>query len=517
MAIPVTNFGLVTVSGTYTSGDTAIVLTTGHGARLPSTDGGYRYALTWWDSTNYPHPADDPNKERVLVIARSGDTISVIRGQEGTSASTKNTGSVTYRMNLSLSKTMWEDSRVVKSTHQGVVLQTHRDMASAPFRVELTACDYIVMNDGTALRNDAGEWNGKVADIQQSGAGGLDSGTEQASQWYEIYAMAKEDNTRSLLLHKSLEWTSDTSNTTGKDSYQNLRAAAANTRVAQGFKLFNSAAVMYVDLILKKVGSPTGELMLSIYSNNAGVPNASLVASQVLDVSRLSPSDTEVRFVFPRSGPVLTGGTQYHLVLSGTWGIDATNYVHWAMDGSAGTYANGSKALYNPTTWTVDTDDDMIFTIGIESGISSVTLPTDYTKYCLLGWVYNDISSNFVPFLQYGRSYRYASLNSNDCAVVTLTGLIQAVNLRKFVPPLDMCTVTMGVTGTGTRSASLGIGDVRATDIEFPDSTLSAQMVTSSGSTTVNPGGFIDVLVERGNVIVIGTTPANMWVSGFKW
>ncbi len=517
MAVPITNFGLVTVSTTYGAGDTSIALTAGHGERLPATTGGYRYHLTWWDSSTYPHPADDPNKEIVLVTARSGDTLTVTRGQESTSASTKNTGSVTYRMNLGITKTMWEEARVVKSTHQGVVLQTHRNSTSEKSVVELTACDYIVMNDGTVLRNDAGEWTGKTADVTVSGAGGLDTGSEDTAVWYEIYAIAKEDATRSLLLHRSREWRIDTFNVTGQDSYQSLRAASGNTFVSQGFKPFSSTAVMYADLILKKVGAPTGILTLGIYSNSAGVPGSIIDISYALDVSRLSTSDTMVRFVFPRSATVLTGAAQYHLVLVGNYAINGTSYVQWAMDGSAGTFADGSKALHNGTSWTADADDDMIFTLGVEDNISSITLPTDYTKYCLLGWVYNDGSSNFVPFMQHGRSRYNSVLDANNSRIETLDGTIQAVNTRDFIPPLDACTALLGVGGTGTQAAVVAVGNTRATDLSITGTTTGAQTVLYSGVTSTRPCGFTDVIIERGNIILNGTSGAVVWIAGFRW
>src|SRR5574338_87071 len=206
MATPVLNFGLVTVSGTYGSSDTSIALASGDGARLPDTTGGYAYPVTWWNATDYAHPADDPNVEIVSVTARSGDTLTVARAQEGTSASTKNVSTKTYRMSLGITKAMWESLARPKSFHQGLQLQTHRDSDVAATQVELVNVDSIIMDDGTELRNDNGEWSGKIADITVAGAGGLDTGAVASNTWYEIYAIAKEDGTRSLLLHESKHW-----------------------------------------------------------------------------------------------------------------------------------------------------------------------------------------------------------------------------------------------------------------------------------------------------------------------
>ena len=88
------NFAKVTVSTGYDNDDTSIVLTTGHGAKLPTVP----FNVVWWNSTDYADPADDPNVEIVRVTGRSSDTLTVTRAQESTSASNKNTAGKTYKM-----------------------------------------------------------------------------------------------------------------------------------------------------------------------------------------------------------------------------------------------------------------------------------------------------------------------------------------------------------------------------------------------------------------------------------
>lgn len=101
---PVVNFGKVTVSTGYNDTETSIVLSTGDGSKLPdpSIDGSFN--LVWFNSSTYASPDDDPNVEIVRCIARIGDTLTLMRGQEGTSASNKNTPAKIYRMILSLTK-----------------------------------------------------------------------------------------------------------------------------------------------------------------------------------------------------------------------------------------------------------------------------------------------------------------------------------------------------------------------------------------------------------------------------
>lgn len=106
---PVMNFAKVTVSTGYSSAATSIVLLSGHGAKLPSAD--FPFPLVWWNATDYASPEDDPFVEVVSVTARTGDTVTVVRAQEGTSASNHNTGGKTYRMVLTLTKSMWDQIR----------------------------------------------------------------------------------------------------------------------------------------------------------------------------------------------------------------------------------------------------------------------------------------------------------------------------------------------------------------------------------------------------------------------
>ena len=106
---PVKNFANVEVSTGYNDSDTSIVLATGEGANLPDPAVEGEFNLPWFNSTNYPNVYDDPNREIVRVTAITGDTLTVTRGQEGISASTKNTASATYRMILVMTKKNRDD------------------------------------------------------------------------------------------------------------------------------------------------------------------------------------------------------------------------------------------------------------------------------------------------------------------------------------------------------------------------------------------------------------------------
>jgi hypothetical protein len=112
---PVANFVKVRVSTGYDSSATSIILQSGDGSKVPDPASG-AYNLVWWNSTDYPDPADDPYVEIVRVTSISTDTLTITRAQEGTSASNKNTASKTYKMILAPTEKLVNDLDVVSGS-----------------------------------------------------------------------------------------------------------------------------------------------------------------------------------------------------------------------------------------------------------------------------------------------------------------------------------------------------------------------------------------------------------------
>lgn len=94
------NFAKVIVSTGYNNSADTIVLNSGQGALLPTAP----FNVTWWNSTDYADPSDDPNKEIVRVTNVNGDTLTLANvagnrtAQEGTSATNKNIGGKVYKI-----------------------------------------------------------------------------------------------------------------------------------------------------------------------------------------------------------------------------------------------------------------------------------------------------------------------------------------------------------------------------------------------------------------------------------
>lgn len=138
------NFAKVTVSTGYDASATEIVLSSGHGTELPApaTDG--EFNLVWWNSSDYPDPADDPNVEIVRVTARTTDTLTVTRNQEGSGASTKNTASKTYKMILALTKKVMDDLESVETITVKKTGGDYDNIADAVTAVNASAVDCII-------------------------------------------------------------------------------------------------------------------------------------------------------------------------------------------------------------------------------------------------------------------------------------------------------------------------------------------------------------------------------------
>jgi len=110
MALDATlNFGKATVSIGYAAGATSIVLTAGHGAKFPDPAVSGEFNLVWWNFTDYLDPSDDTSVEIVRCTARSTDTLTVTRAQEGTADVNHNTGGKTYKMFLGMTDKMIDD------------------------------------------------------------------------------------------------------------------------------------------------------------------------------------------------------------------------------------------------------------------------------------------------------------------------------------------------------------------------------------------------------------------------
>lgn len=105
---PHTNFAVGKLSQGYDNAATSIVTQTGVGVKFPAT---FSYNVEWWNCTDYASPHLDPSVEIVRVTNRVGETFTITRAQEGTSAVNHNTAGKEYCLVQSLTKKTIDDIR----------------------------------------------------------------------------------------------------------------------------------------------------------------------------------------------------------------------------------------------------------------------------------------------------------------------------------------------------------------------------------------------------------------------
>lgn len=143
--------------------------------------------------------------------------------------------------------------------------------------------------------------------------------------------------------------------------------ADGNEKLAQSIQVTGDQSVGTIKLWLKKVGSPTGNLTVTIESDSSGAPSGSPISNGTagtVAASTLSTSYGWITFTFS-TPPTLTGSTTYWIVLDTSDSISETNYVQWGADGSAPGYANGEMKSYASSSWSAESKDACFDVVGI--------------------------------------------------------------------------------------------------------------------------------------------------------
>jgi len=285
---------------------------------------------------------------------------------------------------------------------RGLRLRTHYDNDLAANQVVLHGLDEVVMSDGLRY---TGLTLPLVGDISASGAGGLDTGSRTASNWYSVHLIGKSSTQDpadlALLIHREKTWTLDQSQTT-QDTYGLLRDGTT-VKLAQSFQPGTTGLLEMVDLGLLKLNSPTGRVWVTVEADTSGSPSGTpLATSDKLDVSQIAPALQWVRFPF-RAPVSLTSGTTYHLVLQGDFTPHASNNINWYGKGGGSSYANGAWESYNGSVWATTSTSDFEFKTYVTANDAALTFPTGYDQSCKLGYVYNNGSNILTRFQQIER------------------------------------------------------------------------------------------------------------------
>lgn len=428
------NFALstVAVAPSPASSGLSLVVQTGDGALFPTGT----FPAVVYPNGSFPTAAN----AEVVTASVSGDTFTLVRAQEGSAARTIVVGDV-IDAGITAGVLQAAEANALSQTFRGLVLRTHPDADKA---LSQTWCkfDEVVFDDGTHLAGAAA----LVCDVTVSGLNGLDTGSEGASRWYEQYVIAKDDGTLGCLLHRAKDYLKDQALETASNNANQLRVftATATDKLAQGVQFATAGKLEFIDPVLDRDAALTGRVWFSIQADSAGNPSGTpLATTDKLDASSLSTVNAFVRFVFRTPYTVATS-TQYHLVMEGDYTRSDTATISW-RGVTAGGYANGSAKKYNGTTWSAAAPGDFDFRAYVTENDTAVTMPSGYTKKCLVGYVYNGSGSDFVLFLQ--RQRRVVPMANQGTGIYsnTVSGMF---DISALVPPVPVRIVPAGANNT---------------------------------------------------------------------
>ncbi len=116
---------------------------------------------------------------------------------------------------------------------------------------------------------------------------------------------------------------------------------------AQSFQVSSAAGWTLTEIWLRiwKVGTPTDNLLVSLYDNAAGDPNASIDSAPALAGANVPSNRTWTKFTLS-SGTALSTGTDRWIHVARSGGVDASNYYMIDSNWDRG-YANGVLKLFS--------------------------------------------------------------------------------------------------------------------------------------------------------------------------
>jgi len=165
--------------------------------------------------------------------------------------------------------------------------------------------------------------------------------------------------------------------TANADLTGKLRSNAAQTLIAQSFKMPADYSLSKVTLKVRKVGTPSGgtpAIWVEIHSSPVGtsatknastnIVTASSASDTVNPATGLTTAFASVDFDFSTAAPALSKDTTYYLMVYGDFTVSTTNYVEVGFDNSDAVYADGMyHELAAALTWTDVDTIDLVFEV----------------------------------------------------------------------------------------------------------------------------------------------------------
>jgi hypothetical protein len=114
------------------------------------------------------------------------------------------------------------------------------------------------------------------------------------------------------------------------------------------FVATSTYTISSINLFLQKVGSPSWDITVALYSNNTNKPGTLISLSSTVASSGVPGTETETSFTL---GGSIINGTTYWLVLNGASVGDVSNYIKWhSVSGTYPGYFQTQKSA-DAITW----------------------------------------------------------------------------------------------------------------------------------------------------------------------
>lgn len=392
---------------------------------------------------------------------------------------------------------------------RGLHLRTHPDADQAAAKVMLVHADEIVFSDGTRVTSGLDRL---VADITASGAGGLDTGSEAASTWYEAHAIRKSsDGTLALMLHRAKSYALDQQSTTTNTAYSLRRATApTRTKLTQSVVPALSGTVPFVDLQLNRDNAVSGRIWVTLEADAAGSPSGTpLATSDKLEAGNIADANQWLRFVF-RTPAAVVASTTYWLVLQADYTASDTVVIAWQVD-SSNPYAAGAFKSFDSGAWVAVASTDATFKLYVTQNDLSVTLPSGYDQSCKVGYAQNAASSNLKSFVAIDRSIDYQSGAGDANNVASVTNIFPTlVDLSLWLPPVPAAALVIGRNAAALGSVWLsGVPDfAAATGMLRVLHSVSADQMSHAAVKTDTQAFYVHTNSAAASLV---------WMLGYEW
>lgn len=251
----------------------------------------------------------------------------------------------------------------------GSLITFESTTASTPWNIVSTggtiATDYVSLQDSVA--SGATFWAGRHSTDATGNTGWIFLSAPNTEQRYSIQEMlnvvngtiglSQQDCLNQIIATEGLVSNIDQSQVVSDNTNR-----LGDTGTAKNGQSFIPSKKNFTGFVIRKgtaTGTYTGDVTISIQTDNSGAPSGTDIGTPVLVLNaawNALTADTDYTVSYPVT---LTVGTTYWIVVSSST-TDASNYSRLSVQGT-GTYANGKLRKYDGASWSDASTNDLYF------------------------------------------------------------------------------------------------------------------------------------------------------------